>query len=439
MSVLEERRRRRTLLVAGVSAVLMLLAGGLFAIGVITLSNSQEGEAVGIDERPVVYFPATPNGVVAVPTSSGELASLVVLTLLPDGQGGSVVPVPVHADITAGLGPQRVPVNSVFDPQAVGATRDALSAMLTLTIERIEVVDEDELDSFLPAFDTLEVDLAIDANDTSGGAAVRVAEAGPVTLTRDEVLQLLSSVDRNADTTERYANDVAIWESIAALADTTPSGDVDVDADGRPTAPASISELADRLWSGPAEARGLVTSAVLPSDNPTDADVTVLDRADTNLTFAQISPGLVSTPNVGRNLRIEARFDDEQLAAEGLDRDDVTPLMVELVGRMNFLQANVVSVDTRPGAAPELTVVEVVDARLVEESEEAGPLLFGDVEVRVAETVLDGVDVIVTLGESFLDFEAERDAGDDDDVDVPPFSGGGTDTTDPATTVDDDE
>jgi hypothetical protein len=138
-------------------------------------------------------------------------------------------------------------------------------------------------------------------------------------------------------------------------------------------------------------------------------------------------------------MRIEARFDDEQLAAAGFDRADVTPIAVELVARMNFLQANVVSVDTRPTSAPAVTGVEVVDDRLVAESEEAGPLLFGEVDVTVAETVLDGVDVIVTLGESYLDFESGRDVGDDDDVDVPPFEGSGADTTDPTTTVGDDE
>lgn len=438
MNLLEQRRRRRTLLAAGVSIVLMVLAGSLFVVGVITLSNSQEGEAVGVDERPVVRFPATPNGVLAVPTSNGELASIAVMTLLPEGQGGSVVPVPVNADTTSGLGPERVPVNTVFDPTAVGTTRDALAAMLTLTIERIEVVDADALDSFLPAFDTLEVDLPVDADDTTAGGPVRIAEAGPTTLTRDEVVQLLASVDRNADTTERYANDVAVWSAITALADTSPSGDVEVDADGRPVAPASMGELADRLWAGPADSRGLATGTVLPADNPTDVDVTVLDRADTNLTFAQISPALVSTPNVGRTMRIEARFDDDQLAAVGLDREDLTAVMVELVARMNFLQANVVSVDTRPASAPDLTTVEVVDDRLVDESAEAGPLLFGEVEVSVAETVLDGVDVIVTLGESYLEYETERSAADDD-VEAPPFTDGGADTTDPTTTVGDDE
>ena len=38
------------------------------------------------------------------------------MTLLPEGQGGSVVTVPVNADSTAGFGLQRRPLDESFDP-----------------------------------------------------------------------------------------------------------------------------------------------------------------------------------------------------------------------------------------------------------------------------------------------------------------------------------
>ena len=44
----------------------LLLTLAMFVIGVVTLSNSEEGEAVGIDTRPKVQFPATPNALLAV-------------------------------------------------------------------------------------------------------------------------------------------------------------------------------------------------------------------------------------------------------------------------------------------------------------------------------------------------------------------------------------
>ena len=99
MTAIPRRRRRRTV-VGAVSAVLLVVAAGaMFVIGVITLSNSQEGEAVGVDERPRVRFPATPNAVLAVTDERGRLASLVVTTLLPEGQGGSIVTMPVDSTL----------------------------------------------------------------------------------------------------------------------------------------------------------------------------------------------------------------------------------------------------------------------------------------------------------------------------------------------------
>jgi len=79
------------------AVLLMGVASAMFTVGVITLSNSEEGEAVGVDERPRVQFPDTPNAALALTDENDQLASLVVLTLLPEGQGGSVVTVPASA------------------------------------------------------------------------------------------------------------------------------------------------------------------------------------------------------------------------------------------------------------------------------------------------------------------------------------------------------
>jgi hypothetical protein len=70
-----------------------------------------------------------------------------------------------------------------------------------------------------------------------------------------------------------------------------------------------------------------------------------------------------------------------------------------------FLQANVVSVDTSPVGAPAVTLIEVTEARLLEEAKTTGETLFGPVEVVLATTVLEGIDMIVTLGESYLQRE----------------------------------
>jgi hypothetical protein len=55
-----------------------------------------------------------------------------------------------------------------------------------------------------------------------------------------------------------------------------------------------------------------------------------------------------------------------------------------------------------------VTIIEVADERQIQESIDAAEALFGEAEVRVSETVIEGIDVEVILGMSYLEREAER-------------------------------
>ncbi len=74
----------------------------------------------------------------------------------------------------------------------------------------------------------------------------------------------------------------------------------------------------------------------------------------------------------------------------------------ELIAGLLFVQANIVSVDTASAVAPAVTLIQVSDPRLIEEATKTSETLFGPVEVVLAPTVLEGVDQVVTLGESYL-------------------------------------
>ena len=100
--------------------------------------------------------------------------------------------------------------------------------------------------------------------------------------------------------------------------------------------------------SGPVQSRRWRAAVPSASENPTDADAVIVDRRDANLVFAQVSPALVSTPNLGRTLRIVAPFSDEQITASEGAFESTSELMLDVIGSMLFFQANVVSVDTQP-------------------------------------------------------------------------------------------
>ena len=92
------RRRRKRTIATLVSMVLLLIAAfAVVAVGALTLLDSEEGEAVAGDEREVITLPDTPNAMLAVSDDAGRLTSLVVATLDPTGEGGSIVTVPVNA------------------------------------------------------------------------------------------------------------------------------------------------------------------------------------------------------------------------------------------------------------------------------------------------------------------------------------------------------
>lgn len=408
MTAIAERRKRRTVFGAVAALLLIVAAGAMFVVGVVTLSNSQEGEAVGIDTRPAVQFPATPNALLAVTDENGQLASLVVMTLLPDGQGGSMVTVPVKADSTAGFGLQRRPLDESFDADDVEGLVASVEEMLAITIQRSAVVDADGLEALLPPVEALRFVVPNEVVDTRGGGGV-IATAGPQTFTVEEMVSILAAVDDEAEVDTSHANDVAVWESLAQTAPVAvPPEQVPLDELGRPVAPATVDELMTRLWQGEITVRDLLVVAVDDETNPTEADVVLIDRRDSNLVFAQVSPGLVSTPNTGLTVRVVANFTDDQLAEAGGVYGSTSDLAVELIGRLLFIGGNVTSVDTAPTGAPDVTIIEVAEERQLQENVEAAEALFGEAEVRVAASIIEGIDVEVILGMSYLEREAER-------------------------------
>ncbi len=453
MTAIERRRARRTVTAAATAAVLVVAAVFFAAVGVITLSNSQEGEAVGIDPRPRETLPATPNALVAVTDDSGRLASVVVLTLQPDGQGGSIVTVPPNADASAGFGLQRRPLDELFDADDPVGFVAVVEDMLSITVERSTIVDPAGLQALLDPLGPAQVVLpdAVIDSDASGDVSSTttvpdntdpvgtdpagtddsefdesdvdesdvgvevdgvIVSAGPQIVDPEQAAEVLTAIDVSVPAYDQHPLDVAMWSAIAQLAPVADLAVVPVatDAQGLLVAPATLEDLVTQLFSGPVGVRDIAAAAPSDATNPTGADVVVLDRQDSTLVFAQISPSLVSTPNPGSKVRVEVGFTDDQLASTDGLYETNADIARAMIGLVQFVQGNAVSVDTSASGAPELTIVEVADPALLEEAITTAELLYGPAEVRAATTVLDGVDVVVTLGRSYIERAVARAA-----------------------------
>jgi hypothetical protein len=387
VSAIAQKRKRSTWIGFVGIVLLVVAAASMFVVGVVTLSNSEEGEAVGVDLRPIVALPSTPNALLAVADDEGALESLVVMTLLPDGVGGSIVVIPPNADATASFGAQRRPLNEVF--AADGADMDAFTSsvqeMLSITIERSQLVSADELAELI---------------SSAGG---RPVELGP-----DQLV------------------DEAFWIELAETAPVATDGAAaPVDESGQPIPPATVAELVAQLLAGEVQSRALVSRTPVDAENPTGVDVVIVDRSDANLVFAQVSPGLVSTPNTGLSVRIVGPFTDEQLAASGGLYESTSELMTDVIGEMLFFQANVVSIDTQPATdgAAAVTLIQVAEERFVADMEAIAPIVFGESDVVLASTLIEGIDVVITLG---TDYIATKASMPDAPSESPPLTTGDT-------------
>lgn len=390
------------------AAIASLVGVGLALVlgvaGAVAIYNTKDGQVHGSD-TPEVPFPATPTGAMAVLDENGTLASLIVMAIRPAGDGddagvgGTIVPVPVSADVSGGLGPERLPLDETVALFGGESLEDEVPALLGVSIDQVAVVTEAELATMFGSLEATEVVLP-DASVRSDGTVI--AEAGAQTLDGAQMAAVLASRDTDLTGAEEYGADVAVWVAIASALGEEPAPPLALEID-EPTAAAAgevgISELVGLLTSGPVSVQPLRTDPVVSVDlNPRGVDAAALDRVEVAVIFGHIAPSRVAAPYPGYTFRVVSSYGDDQLPG-GVVRLDVAYTATKALFEF---EANVRSVDTVAGDAEPNTIVEVANDSLIPAGERLVDIL-GPVEVRVAGIRIAGIDMVVTLGTDYLD------------------------------------
>lgn len=393
MTVSRHKRRMSTARALGLSIASLVLAAVLGVVGVIAISNTKDGEAQG-SNAPVDRFPDTPTGMVAVVDGTGRLGSVAVFAVRPAddegaARGGNVVVLPVSADVSGGYGDERAPLAELVRTYGTDGLADDVAALLGVTIDAPVIVTVDELAAWLEPLGSLSVDVPDQVVDADGEVVV---EAGEQTIDPATAAAILGAGEGSAPATSTYPIDVAVWRAVAAA---VGDGADDLPAPG--SAPATSAAALRNLTSGPVDvttvgARSLSDLAV----NPDGVDAVALDRAEVLTLFGHVAPSRVAAPNPGYTVLVRSHYADDQLGS--LSRYDVAYAAVSsLLG----VEANVLSVDTSAGSADEATVVEVTDSSMIAGAERLADV-FGEVDVRVGDRRVAGVNLVVTLGTDFL-------------------------------------
>ncbi len=404
-------RRRRTTAIAGITAIAgLLLTGGLAYAGARTLWNSTEGSdaSTPVDE---LFFPETPTALLAGVDDDGTLASLAVIVVQPDGAGGSVIPLPISADATAGEGDERLPIAETVELQGIESLEREVEIAVGLSLDTVEVATADRLAELLEPVGPVEVNLPDDVVDASG---VVVVEAGSVTLTPEELGLVLTARDPDTPAAEQFPAAAAVWEGVARAVGEGVGDGAMTDPAGSAGGAAVTTEAAlDAAMASELSSWAVSSRPIEPDRNPRGVDVALLDRPELAMVFGQIAPGKVSAPNPSISVRIVAPFSDAQLDEYGWTNAEVA---YRAVSQILFLRGNVLSVDTTPDSAPATTRVELSQAGINTSGAEQ---VFGELDVVEGESRIVGVDAVIYLGESYLRFleEAEVDpAGTVDSV-----------------------
>jgi hypothetical protein len=405
MTVSRHRRRMSTTQALVASLIGVGLALILGVAGAVAIYNTKDGQVQGSD-IPEVQFPVTPTGAIAVLDANGALASLAVVSVRPteDGEepgiGGTIVPVPVSADVSGGIGTEPLPLDEtvgLFGPESLA---DEIPALLGVSIDDVAALSESDLASALAGVGPIEVTLPESVTTPDGSL---LADAGAQSIDAATASAILAVRDASVSGAEDYDIDVTVWNGIASAIGAGLSAPLQI---GEGSGPGSLRDTVGRLTSGPISIQTIRFEAVASVDvNPRGVDALALDRVDVAMLFGHVAPARVAAPYAGYTFRVVSGFGDSQLP-QGVVRLDVAYTAVKALLET---ESNVRSVDTTADEAPTATVIEVANESLLPGAERLADV-FGPVEVRVAGTRIAGIDMVVTLGTDYL-ATLDTDAG----------------------------
>ena len=397
-----------------VTLVGLIAAGALSISGVRQLADSRAGRAARNAQAsmPVQRLPFTPTALVGTIDDTGRLTTVVVMTVEPDGTGGSIVELAASADADSGNEDVLQPLNGVLATQGPEGFAAAAEALAGIAFDVVELVDQTRFTQLVTPLGDLGVEMPTTLYDASGGDQW---PAGSLVLTGSEAARALTAVDPAVPDYLFEPARGSVWRGVAArvgagIGSAEPlAGDVEVPR------PSSLDELTTRLFAGNVVYRQLGIRPVDPERvaeqlpvemvdvfgaDAADA-VVVHDRAETLMVMAAVAPGRVGAPLAAPTFRVTSGFTDDELAAVGLRSSDV---LNQAIDRLLFAQVNVVSVADMPGSeVPEHSTFVVADPSIIDGVREQYEGIFGtDIEVRAATVLIEGVNIELILGRDFL-------------------------------------
>ena len=394
MNSLLQQRRRQTMLNFGAGLIVLALLPitGVVAWRAIRDSNAAQG-VISLPSRAV---PLTPTAIFAVTDEENFLTSLTVMALTPQGAGGTVMVIPVGALVGGRpVGkPQRLA--DVYGSDGVEALQNAVEAMTNSQIDQITVNGVDGTAELLARVGTVNATFSSDVTDTESEISDVIAEKGSVNLAPMEMSAVLAARDISGDEAGRYPSIKATWEGISAAVGSGRPGAVPavVIPDVGAQSPADMPAFMSALFAGPINIWQIDTERIIDAErNPKDIDVYRYNAGEVVMVMASVAPSAMVAVLPTLTVQVDSPFDDSAVTQDS-------------VFRILYMGTNVVLVRVVASVPPPVTIIKYSDEM---DRAIAEPLttMLGEVVFEKATERVDGVDIQIVLGDSFVTFMSD--------------------------------
>ena len=393
MSTLKQRRRRQTWVAfgAGVLVLTMLPVSVVVAWRAIRDSKAAQ-EVVALPSR---ELPTTPTAILAVTDEQNFLTSISIVALTPEGAGGTVMILPVGLMKPGQPAGQPKRLADVYGSDGVDALKAAVESVTNSQIDVIAVNGVDVTAELIARAGTTSPTYATDVTDTETDATRIVVAAGANQLTPIQAAQVLASRDVAQMESARMPNIKATWDAIVASIGSGVIGAVPaaVIPDVGAQTPTDMPTFMSALFSGPIKVWQFGFERITDAEqNPQDIDVYGFNAGELVMVMASVAPSAMVAVFPTLSVQIDSPFGDIAVTQDA-------------TFRMLYMGTNVILVRQVTSTPPPVTVIKYSDEM---DRAMAEPLttMFGEIVFEKATERVEGIDVQVILGDSFVNFLA---------------------------------
>ena len=393
MSTLKQRRRRQTWAAFGAGILVLTLLPVSVVVAWRAIRDSKAAEEVVT--LPSRELPTIPTAILAVTDEQNFLTSLNIIALTPEGAGGTVMILPVGLMVPGQPVGQPKRIADVYGSDGVDALRSAVESVTNSQIDLISVNGVDVTAELIARVGTTTPTYAADVTDTETDETRVVATAGINEFSPIQAAQVLAARDVAQVESTRIPNVKATWDAIAASIGAGIIGAIPaaVVPDVGAQTPVDMPTFMSALFAGPIKLWQFASERVNDAErNPQDIDVYGFNAGELVMVMASVAPSAMVAVFPTLSVQIDSPYADIAVTQDA-------------TFRMLYMGTNVILVRQVTSTPLPVTVIKYSDEM---DRAIAEPLttMFGEIVFEKATERVEGIDVQVILGDSFVNFLA---------------------------------